>query len=59
METMLIVLSWAGLVFALGLGVLITIGVIPLDEYFGAYQEKKARERRAREALGRSTNSRR
>jgi hypothetical protein len=30
-----------------------------LREYFGAYQEKKARERRAREALGRSTNSRR
>lgn len=58
METVLFVLGKIGLAMAFVLGLLITIGVIPLDRYFEAHQDKKARERRARESLGRSTNSR-
>ena len=58
METVLVVLGKVGLAMAFVLGLLITIGVIPLDRYFEAHQDKKARERRARESLGRSTNSR-
>ena len=58
METVLVVLGKVGLAMAFVLGLLITIGVIPLDRYFEAHQDKKARERRARESLGRSTNRR-
>ncbi len=58
MEIGLIVLGWIGLIVAAVLGALIALGVIPLGEYYEAHQEKKRRERRAREALGRSTGMR-
>ncbi len=58
METVGTVLIWLGLLVALVLGALLTLGVIPLDQYLESYHEKKRRERRARESLGRSTSSR-
>jgi hypothetical protein len=49
METLGTVLISLGIILALAVGILITIGVIPLDSYMESYQEKRAREKRARE----------
>jgi hypothetical protein len=49
MDTFGTVLIMLGIIVALAVGILITIGVIPLDRYIGGYQEKRAREARARE----------
>jgi len=51
------VLIWLALFVALVLGGLIILGVIPLDRYIEEYQEKRAREQRARERLGAPTGS--
>jgi hypothetical protein len=49
METFGTVLILLGIILALALGVLIMMGVIPLDSYMEGYQEKRARDKRARE----------
>jgi hypothetical protein len=49
MQTLGTVLITLGIILALAVGILITVGVIPLDSYMEGYQEKRARERRARE----------
>ena len=51
--TLGIVLTVVGAILAFVVGLLITIGVIPLNEYFEDFQEKKARERRERERQSR------
>jgi hypothetical protein len=57
------VLTVVGAILAFVVGLLITIGVIPLNEYFEDFQEKRARERRERErqsrgSLGQPTSGR-
>lgn len=49
MQTLGTVLIMFGIVLAIAVGILITMGVIPLDSYMEGYQAKKAREKRARE----------
>ena len=58
METVGTVLISIGLLVVALLGALLALGVIPLGDFVESYQDKKRRERRARESLERSTGSR-
>jgi len=53
MQTLGTILIMLGVVLAIAVGILITMGVIPLDSYMEGYQAKKAREKRARERQSR------